>query len=520
MPTTLNFKPYIDLPMWRPEAPALAAVGAGGSFAWDHRNTSNGSPYQYLLRGIANFEAYDPVSGDWMALGSPGLVGAVGAGSAALFNPSQGPRGAIAAGSTASKVVLGTVLPASITTNQLANRGDGTGFRIRIIGNSAGSSGKIEERTIVANTAGTPTVILDSPLSFVPALGDTFEIRSGKVYLMAAGLQATGTTFKAYDIATNSYTTNLTAIPGTLVTDSTGLALSEAHVPWNRVSGEGFVATIAIPVLSSDGKKCIRATATTLNTITGSDMFTDLQANEYTNFQIRIVEDPTTPTAVNQRRKISSHTAGAAGAFTVAAWAVTPSIDAKFVVENDDNKMLFRSSAGALVYNYNIAENTWDTATWALPPIHGAGVVFEQGFGYERDVLGNARHSHLYCIRGGGFADIDVLDIAAGPTGVWTNNVTYGKKGQTFTTGTSGAYDPVTNQGRLLHLNINGTQRMARFDMKNRVMDAGTYLRYPPGLTVVGQRLCNGVFIDGDTKVNLLYQISPSQSQVFSLVIQ
>lgn len=77
-------------------------------------------------------------------------------------------------------------------------------------------------------------------------------------------------------------------------------------------------------------------------------------------------------------------------------------------------------------------------------------------------------------------------DITLPGTGSWSNDIAYGKKGQTFTTGTCGAYDPSTLEGRFLHLSVSGTQRMAHFDLHNRVMDAGTYLRYPQGTALVG----------------------------------
>lgn len=519
MATTLNFKDYFDLPMWRPETPALANTSAGSSLAWDRRNGVYGSPYLYYLRSATAFDAYDPTTGDWIALASPALAGTFGAGATAIFHPSQGPRGTVAAGATTSKLTLTTPLPAAVGVNQLANRGDGTGFRIRIQGNAAGSSGKIEERTIVANTGGTtPTLWLDSPLSFTPVLGDAYELRSGRVFLLSAGVLAAGV-WKYYDIATNSFSGNLatTNLPATIGTDSNGLALSESHTPWNRVPGEGFVSGGAT---YDGGKNCIAATASGATSITGSGMFADLAADEYRNFQVRIVEDTTTPTAVGQRRRISTHTAGAAGVFTVSAWAVTPSATAKFVIENDDDKILLRSSAGAVVYNYNITANTWDTTTWAAPVAHGAGVIFEQGFGYTRDAGVNARHSHIYCVRGGASAAIDVLDIAGGATGAWSNDIVYGKKGQTFTTGTNGAYDGATMEGRLMHLCINGTQRMARFDMKNRILDADTYLRFPQGTAVTGQKIANGLFIDGAVKSNFVYQLTHTQAQMFSLCIQ
>lgn len=519
MPTTLNFKQYLDLPTWRPEAVPFAAPGAGSSFAWDHRNNDNGSPYQYFLRSATNFEAHDPITGEWMALASPALAGTFGAGAAAVFHPSQGPRGQLAAGNTISRVVLSTALPAPVGINQLANRGDGRGFRIRVIDNVVGGSGKIEERSVVGNTLGTtPTIMLDTPLSFTPGINTTYEIRAGRVYMLSAGALAAGI-WKFYDIATNSFSANLATVnlPANIATDSNAVALSESHVPHDRAPGEGFVPGAGT---YDGGKKCIVATATGATSITGAGMFADLAADEYRNFQVRVVEDSVNPTACNQRRRISTHTAGAAAVFTVAAWAVMPSATAKFVIENDDDKIMLRSSAGAAVYNYNINANTWDTTTWAAPVAHGTGVVFEQGFGYTRDTGVNARHSHVYCIRGGNSAAIDVLDIAGAATGAWANDIGYGKKAQLFTTGTSGAYDPGSLGGRLLHLNINGTQRFARFDMKNRVLDAGSYLRITAGVAQAGQRMANGLFIDGDTKLNIVYTVLGGTPLMYSLVIQ
>ena len=455
-----------------------------------------------------------------MILPSPALSGTFGAGATAVFHSGVGPSGSIASGATTTSVALSTALPAAVGNNQLANRGDGSGFRIRIIGSASGSSGKIEERTIVANSGGTtPTIWLDSPLTFTPTTGDTYEIRSGRLYLLGAGTLAAGI-WKFYDIATNSISTNLatTNLPSTIGTDSNAVALSEAHIPYNRISGEGFVSGGAS---FESTKNCIAATATSSSTITGSGMPAGLVANEYRNFQVRIVEDTVTPTAVNQRRRISSHTSGSAGVFTLATnWTVTPSSSAKFVVENDNDKILLRSSASTAVFNYNIAANTWDTTTWAAAPAHGAGVYIEQGFGYTRDVGSMARHSMIYCIRGGGTAAIDVLDIAGAATGSWSNDIVYGKKAQTFTTGTSACYDPITKEGRLIHININGTQRFARFDMKNRVLDAGSYLRFPQSTAVVGQKLALGAFVDGSTKSSFIYNMNNSQAFLHSLVVQ
>lgn len=522
MATTLSFKDIIDVPKWRMEAPALAASAAGMALAWDNRNTDiSGNPYLYLLRSATALDFFDPTTGEWGALASPALTGTFGAGATAVFHPSQGPRGTLAAGGSTTSLILSTALPAAVGVNQLANRGDGTGFRIAV-GNKV--TGKLEFRTIVGNTAGTtPTIYLDAALSAAPNLNDIYEIRAGRVFMLSAGTLAAGC-WKYCDIATNSYSGNLatTNLPATIGTDSNAVALSESYVSNDRKPNEGFINGGAAydTAVGAISKNCIQATAATSTTITGSGMPASLLANEYRNFQVRVVEDTVTPTAVGQRVRIASHTAGATGVFTTAAFAVTPSASAKFVVENDDDKILMRSSATTSVYTYNITGNTWDTTTFGVAGAAcGAGVVVEQGFGPARDTTGNHRHSFIYNVRGGGSASIDVLDIAGGANGAWSADIAYSNKAQTFTTGTCGAYAPATFNGRFIHLNINGTQRMGRFDVLNRRLDAGSYLRFPEGAALVGQKMAVATFIDGATKLDFLYHLTNSQTQMLSMAV-
>jgi hypothetical protein len=519
MATTLAFKDLIDIPLWRPESPALAASAAGACMANDLRNSAARHPYSYLLRSATALDAFDPTTGEWMPLASPALAGTFGAGSCAIFAPSQGPRGTLAAGASTTKVVLTTALPAAVGVNQLANRGDGVGFTLRIVGSSAGGSGKTEERQIVANTAGTtPTIWLSSAFSFTPASGDTYELISGRVFLLSAGTLAAGA-FKYFDIATNSFSGNLsiTNLPATVGTDSSGIHLSEAHVASDRTPGEGQVSGAG----TSDTRNCVVATASSSTTITGAGMPADLVANEFTNFQVRVVEDTATPTAVGQRRRIASHTAGATGVFTVAAFAVTPSATAKFVIENDDDKLLLRSTASTSTFTYNITGNTWDITTFGVSGTAvGAGCILTQAFGTTRDTTNNHRQSFVFCIRGGASSAIDVLDIASGANGTWSNAIAYGGLSQTFTTGTVGTYDGATLGGRFVYINVNGSQRMARLDMRNRIMDPWSYLRFPQGAALVGCKLATSLFIDGSTKLSLVYHLTHSQTQMFSVMAQ
>jgi hypothetical protein len=151
----------------------------------------------------------------------------------------------------------------------------------------------------------------------------------------------------------------------------------------------------------------------------------------------------------------------------------------------------------------------------------GAGVCACLSFGITRDTTGNARHSFIYRIRGNGNASIDVLDISAASTGTWSNAITYANSGGTvFNTGTCEAYDPVTNYGKYLYLNLNGTQRFLRLDLRNRVLEPWTYLRVPPGTALVGAKMSMSYFFDGSTKLSFLHILQSTSPNHFSIACQ
>jgi hypothetical protein len=512
MPTTLAFKPLIDLPEWRPIANAPGVSAAGTQLVAGLRNNSDRGAYVYLLVNATLFYAYDVEDDDWFQLGSPALAGTFGAGAGAVMMPSQGPRGTLAAGGTTTSVVLSTALPAAVGPNQLANKGNSNGFKIRIIGNSAGGSGKVEERYVIGNTGGTtPTIYLDSPLSFTPANGDGYEILSGRLFLMSAGTLAAGV-WKYYDIATNSFSGNLatTNLPATISTDSSFLGLDESYVPYDANPGDGYFGQLT-------------ATASGATSITGTAAGADaaVLANEYRNFQIRIVEDTGTPTAVGQRRNITSHTAGASPVYTVPAWTVTPSANAKFVIENNGDRILYWGSASSNTHTYNINGNTWDTTTFAArSAAHAAGSIACPSFFLRPDTAKQARHSYVYVFRGGATATMDLFDLAGGATGAWTAAIVYGGSGTTLTTGTTMTPDPYTGGGRFAFINASGTQRCLKFDVKNRTLSPAFYLRYPVGTAAVGQRMATAMFVDGATKLVFLLLQRMAGAEVFEMAVQ
>lgn len=526
MTTTLNFKNIIDLPQWRTLASSITATAAASCICSDQRNNEDRDPYIYLLVSATVFQRYNTKNDEWQTLTSPALAGTFGAGAGSVFVASAGPSGTLAAGATTTSVVLTTALPSAVGVNQLANRGDGVGYKIRIIGNAAGSSGKIEERLIINNTSGTtPTITLDSALTFTPIAGDRYEILSGKVMLMSAGTLA-ASIVKAYDIATNSLVTvTQTNLPATIGTDSEFVALDELFVPSTQSPGGGFLGNLV-------------STASAATTITGQAIGGDaaVLANEYRNFQIRIVQDVTAPTAVGQRRIITSHTAGASPIYTVPTWTVTPTSGATFVIENN-NDVLLSTTASTTMYSYRLggftADGTWSytgtvgtngaLAYAVRAAASGAGNCAVPSWGLTLDSAKNARYSYIYWFRGAAGNVLDLLDIAgAAAIGAWTAAIVYGGQtgATTFTTGTSSTYDGATNTGRYGYICVNATQRFLRFDALNRVLEPWSYLPYAQSTAALGEKIATSLFIDGVTKLSFLYAIQSTGAVFWNCAIQ
>lgn len=536
-----TFKKVIDRQLHVQVAPSPNAHAAGGALCSDMRSDVSRNPFVYQLVSNTVLNRFNIVQKAWALVQSPALAGTFGAGAAMVFAPSLGAKGSInATGATTSKFALTTALPAAVGVNMLANRGGSGeyGFKIRVIGKTAG---KVEERFIVGNTGGTtPTIDLDNPLTFTPAAGDEYEILSGRVFMLGAGTTASNI-WRSIEIASNALSSGLstTNLPTTIGTDTSLLALDEQYTPYDCEPGEGFIKGTFKYDDNLVERFALAATAATSTTITGQAAGGDagVVANEYRNFQIRIVHDAVNPTAVGQRRFIASHTGpGASPVYTLgAAWAVTPSSSAKFVIEYP-NLIVGRSSATTTVYTYNysdqsyingtttIATNAWSTTCFgAAPAANASGGHWMPSFGIRPDVSKNARHSFCYFWRGGA-ATLDVLDIAGGTTGTWAGAVVV-DGAQTLTVGTCGAYSPFGQEGRFHYMNVyvaSAVNQLHRFDVQNRVMSPVTPTDIlQSGTAALGCRMAAYAAIDGADKydtVLLLGHLSTVAQELIVLV--
>jgi hypothetical protein len=492
----------IDFPVYRQVSP-ITAHAAGVSMCTDKRNDISAYDAIFQLTSASNLNVYFGPPNGYASVVNPGLS-AQGAGSCCVFVPSFTYVGSIGAGCSTTKIVTTTVLD-SIALNGFVLT-EGLGFRVRIKGNSAGGSGKTEERYIIGNTSGTtPTLYLSAPLSFTPANGDTYEIMAGRVYML--GTTAGATQFRSYSIGSGAMTSKANTTL-TIATESNMTALDEQYVPYTRKPGEGFVVGASTYDTSYVTKNCLLATNSAAGTLTGQASAGDagVIANEYRNFQIRIVEDTAIPTAVGQRRIIASHTAGASPVYTLGSnWSVTPSTTCKYVIELPNLILLFAVAAGTTIYTYNyngatinngtntIADNTWSTTYFgARGNAIAAGAVTFPAWCHEpttnADGTRLTRHSYVYSFRGGA-TTLDLFDIAGGATGSWTAGVAYNAQTTSFSTGTGGDFAPIDQQGRWGYMVLNNTNLVFRFDIKYLALYPWATLPAQTGTAAVGNRV-------------------------------
>jgi hypothetical protein len=540
---SISAKEIIDLPEWRVLSQPIfggsqTTVNAAGEWiAEDYRNNDYAHPINYFLGTAANLYGYNIKNDAWGQFQTAfGLGGTFGTGATAVFSPSMSPSGTLTTGNSTTKIVLSTALPASVGVNQLANRGDGKGFIVRVIGKSAGGSGKTEERRCIANTSGTtPTIILESPLSFTPASGDGYEFLSGSFLVLGTGALAAAQ-WRRYDCLTASLsslvTTNLiSTVPAS---GNNLIAMDEGHVPSSRLAGEGMLigastygssATLGAAGAAYGALGCLLATGSAAGTLTGQASAGDaaILANQYRNYQIRIVEDTAIPTSVGQRRRITSHTAGASPVYTLTSnWTVTPSTTCKYVIENWSDNIIGLMGGNTNVYNYSISGNTWDTTTWAVKgnTNQSTGSFAFHAFGIVADEINSAKASNIFLFRGA-TTTFDLFDVAGAATGSWTQSLAIVDwTGGTFDTivapdSSLMSYNPHTQGGRFMYffpglsVSTGVNQRSAaRFDATSFRIEKIAGMKMISGTSAHTQGNFSWVSVSQDASTKVAFYVS------------
>jgi hypothetical protein len=526
-----KIKTGVDIARWQQTSPALNIHAAGVCWASDKRNDIYSFDVAFQLVSTSVLNAMFGTTEASSYVINPGLS-AFGAGSEIRCAYTRTYSGTLAAGCTTTKLIVGSTIASQSTDGMVfgeTSRGI-LGYKVRVMYNTAAGTGKTEERIIISNTSGTtPTLFLNYALSSAPADGAAFEIIGIRVYCLGNGATA-ATQFRYYDVATAAMT-SCAGTGLTIATDSAMTTLDEQLVPYDRKPGEGFMVgtgtyddyyatlyalypTVSAYLTLSNifTKNCLTATASAAGTITGQILGGDIGVlqNEYRNFQIRIVEDTGTPTAVGQRRIIASHTAGVLGTSTAPVytlgsnWSVTPSATAKFVIEYPNQIILRTVAAGNAIYTYNytnytqnngtnsILTNAWSSTYYTASTTCAVGCLNMPSYGHEPttqvDGSRNSRHSYIYMFRGGS-TTLDLFDIAGGTTGSFTAAIAYNAQQTSLSTGTSGDYSPTDQQGRWGYVALNTTGIMVRFDVKYRGFFPWPNSPLQAGTAAVGNRV-------------------------------
>lgn len=419
----------------------------------------------------------------WMQAPNSGITGTFGAGACgalhAVFAPAGSDRSTATAGTT-------TTLTTSLTLAR-----DLGGYPVRVIsGTGMGYQG-----LIVRNTLGANGVLTLNPASSVAFDNTTvFQMLTGSVWVFNPGVLAVG--FSCYDRATNAWTArSVTGLPASFGTDGKLFATGGA------TSGPGW-------------QGFVNSTATAGAASTLTDAAKTWPVNGWANSQVRIVSG----TGAGQIHSIASNTANV---LTVsAAWAVNPDATSVYRIEGNGNYIYLMGGNAVTMYRYDRSANTWST----LAPTTARGAAAGAGFsanwidGIDDEDWTNETYTthygtmvrqagrYVYSLRGGGTSTLDVYDLAENK---WINDLPYAMKQETFITGSS-----AVDLGGYIYIQKDTTGRIYRFDVAKNVLKPFVQSPLPSGAAVVGDKIFMTTFVEGATRVNYLYALGSTRSEL------
>lgn len=484
MALTVNLRKMLHRKSAEYCAPSPAGNTAAGAFiVADKTSAMPGNDGIVYFGGASAVWQYNADEDAWMQAPNSGIAGTFGAGACgalhAVFAPAGSDRSTATAGTT-------TTLTTSLTLAR-----DLGGYPVRVIsGAGVGYQG-----LIVRNTMGANGVLTLSPASGVAFDNTTvFQMLTGSVWVFNPGAGAVG--FSCYDRATNAWTArSVTGLPTTFGTDGKLVATGCA------TSGPGW-------------QGFVNSTATAGAATTLTDSAKNWPVNGWANSQVRIISG----TGAGQIRSIASNTANVLTVST--AWTVNPDATSVYRIEGNGNYIYLLGNNAVTMYRYDRSINGWTT----LAPATARGGAAAAGFsanwidGIEDEDWTNETYTthygtmvrqagrYIYSLRGGGTSTLDVYDIAENK---WINDLPYAMKQETFTTGSS-----AVDLGGFIYIQKDATGRIYKFDVAKNVLEPFVQSPVPQGTAVVGDKIFMTTYVEGATKVNYLYALGNTRSEL------
>ena len=458
-------------------------TAAGAFIVADKTSAMPGNDGIVYFGGASAVWQYNADEDAWMQAPNSGITGTFGAGACgalhAVFAPAGSDRSTATAGTT-------TTLTTSLTLAR-----DLGGYPVRVIsGTGVGYQG-----LIVRNTMGANAVVTVSPANGVAFDNTTvFQMLTGSVWVFNPGAGAVG--FSVYDRATNAWSArSVTGLPTTFGTDGKLVATGGA------TSGPGW-------------QGFVNSTATAGAATTLADSVKNWPVNGWTNSQVRIISG----TGAGQIRLIASNTANV---LTVsAAWTINPDATSVYRIEGSGSYIYLMGNNAVTLYRYDRSANTWSTLTPGTARGGAAAAGFsanwidgiededwtDETYGTHYNTIVRQPGRYIYSLRGGATNLLDVYDIAAS---TWINSVPYAMQGETFGAGSS-----AVDLGGFIYIQKDATGRIYKFDVAKNVLKPFVQSPIPQGAAVVGDKIFMTTYVEGATRVNYLYALGNTRSEL------
>lgn len=435
---------------WQMMSPSGATAGDGVFMVKDPLGERRSA---LQVAGTTAQYFYDTEEDSWQVLPSFALSGTFGAGACGawgLWSVTQTATG----GSTTTVVYQGRFSTNLIGREIKFMSGSNTNLRRTITAVSK----------VVGATTDTNTITLDSALPNAVVNTDTFQLNTGRYYVLCAGTLA-ATSFRSYDVFSGTMTSHTnTGLPATWGTDG------------KMVGTPSYVGAFAT------------GTATGATSTTISNSAKTWTTNQWSNYVVRI----TAGTGVGQVRYISSNTATQ---ITVSsAWTVTPDTTSVYAIESNDDFLYLLGNNAVTMYRYNITANTWTTlsptAARSVTPALGMSAnwvskVPNLNWSDESNIQDGR---YIYSFQGASGGALNRYDIALN---TW-ETVTYLRAGEGFGGGTSYDFD----NGRI-YIQQGNLGRFFYYDVFGNQLIPWNYDFYPQSTARAGDKMFTVSYNDG-----------------------